>query len=161
MQRTRAQEQFSFAYITAVASQAEIQVELRRLDEDGIDGELISDVGTEPRLDFQAKSTYQEVEKPDHVAYPLKVENYNKLIKATTVPRILIVTLVPANIEDWLLQDGEKMLSRKCAYWYHLRGMKPSSNIDSETVHIPKSQVFSAEALKKLIELADAGDLDD
>ena len=161
MQRSRAQEQFSFAYITAVASQAKIQVELRRLDEDGIDGELISDGGTEPRLDFQAKSTYQEVEGPHHVAYPLKVNNYNKLVKATTVPRILIVTLVPANIDDWLIQDGDKMLARRCAYWYHLRGMPPSTNADNVTVHIPKSQVFSADALRTLIAMADAGDLDD
>ena len=91
----RAKEQFSFAYITAVASHARLLVELRRLDDDGIDGTLISDVGTEPRIEFQAKSTSEDVERDDHIAYPLKVANYNKLVKPTTVPRILIVVIIP------------------------------------------------------------------
>ena len=108
MNPTRAQEQFSFAYITAVASQAEIQVEFRGLDEDGIDGQFVSDQGSEPRIDFQAKSTSRTgVEHPSHLSYPLKVDNYNRLVKPTTNPRILIVMIVPRDVDECDRRDSQ------------------------------------------------------
>ena len=161
MQDRRAQEQFSFAYITAVASRAKIQVELRRLDEDGIDGELISDQGTEPRIDFQAKSTSDDIDRTHHISYPLKVENYARLIKRTTAPRILIVTIVPPTPEQWLEQDTEHLVARRCAYWEILKGRDPTDNRRIVTVDIPKSQIFSPENLEELMLRADRGDLDD
>ena len=161
MQDSRAQEQFSFAYITAVASQAKIQVELRRLDEDGIDGEFISDQGTEPRIDFQAKSTNDEIEWTDRISYPLKVENYARLIRRTTAPRILIVTLVPSAWDQRLNQDIERLIARRCAYWEILRGRAPTENRNTITIDIPKSQIFSPEKLEELMRRADRGDLDD
>ena len=161
MNRNRAQEQFSFAYITAVASQAQVQVEIRRLDDDGIDGEFISDRDSEPRIDFQAKSTNPDVERPSHLAYPLKVSNYNDLVKRTTAPRILIVMIVPRNVDAWLQQNTEGMLARRCAYWHTLRGQPPSGNSSRETITIPKAQIFSPQALTELVAKADAGDLDD
>ena len=156
----RAKEQFSFAYITAVASHARLLVELRRLDDDGIDGTLISDVGTEPRIEFQAKSTSEDVERDDHIAYPLKVANYNKLVKPTTVPRILIVVIIPHEIHDWLDQNNNRLLTRHCAYWVHLQGGEPSANRSKKTVTIPKDQIFSPKNLAFLMNLADTGGLD-
>ena len=161
MQDSRAQEQFSFAYITAVASQARIQVELRRLDDDGIDGELISDQGTEPRIDFQAKSTSEDIEHLDHISYPLKVDNYARLIRKTSAPRILIVTIVPPEPEQWLDQNTERLVARRCAYWEILKGRGPTSNIRTVAINIPKSQIFSPETLTELMQMTDAGDLDD
>ncbi len=161
MQESRAQEQFSFAYITAVASLARVQVELRRLDDDGIDGELISDLGTEPRIDFQAKSTREEIEHADHIAYPLKVENYAKLIKQTCAPRILIVTLVPADPGQWLDQNPERLVTKRCAYWTILRGKEPTHNRRTIAITIPKTKIFSPENLEELMRRADRGDLDD
>ena len=161
MQESRAQEQFSFAYITAVASQAKVQVELRRLDDDGIDGQLISDQGTEPRIDFQAKSTFQPVEHTDHISFPLKVENYDRLIKKTSAPRILIVTIVPPTRDEWLHQNTERLLARRCAYWEDLKGRQPTANRETITIEIPKSQIFSPENLADLMRRADTGDLDD
>ena len=161
MNRSRAQEQFSFGYITAVASQAQIQVEIRRLDDDGIDGQFVSDQGSEPRIDFQAKSTNPSVERPSHLAYPLKVGNYDSLIRRTTVPRILIVTIVPRSINEWLSQNTEGMLARRCAYWHILRGKDPTGNHSTVTVDIPKDQILSPQALTELIAKADTGELDD
>ena len=161
MQESRAQEQFSFAYITAVASAAKVQVELRRLDDDGIDGELISDQGTEPRIDFQAKSTFQAIEHANHISYPLKVENYALLIRRTSAPRILIVTIVPSTRDQWLHQNTNRLLTRRCAYWEILKGRQPTANRQTITIDIPKSQTFSPENLAELMRRADTGDLDD
>ena len=161
MQRNRAQEQFSFAYITAVASQAQIQVEIRRLDDDGVDGQFISDQGSEPRIEFQAKSTSLDIERPSHLAYPLKVGNHDSLIKRTTTPRILIVTIVPHNIDEWLSQNTERLLTRRCSYWHILRGEDPTGNHAIVTVDIPKEQILSPQALTELIAKADLGELDD
>ena len=161
MHQSRAQEQFSFAYITAVASQARIQVELRRLDDDGIDGILISDEGTEPRIEFQAKSTYSDIERTDKISYPLKVGAYNRLIKETTTPRILIVMIVPSCPNDWLDQDQERLVTHRCAYWANLRGQSPTTNKGTKTITVPKTQIFSPDKLRYLIQRADTGDLDD
>lgn len=161
MQLSRAQEQFSFAYITAVASQARIQVELRRLDDDGIDGILISTEGTEPRIEFQAKSTYSNVERADRISYPLDVSAYNRLVKETTTPRILIVMIVPSCPTKWIDQDQERLVTYRCAYWAILRGQSPTTNKQKKTISVPKTQIFSPEELRYLIKRADAGDLDD
>ena len=161
MHVNRAQEQLSFAYITAVASQAQVQVELRRLDDDGIDGCLIWDQGTEPTIDFQAKSTASDVVKPDHIAYPLNVSNYNRLVKLTTTPRILIVMVVPDCIDQWTDPDHDRLLTRYAAYWHNLRGEPETGNKNTKTVHIPKHQILSAAAVANLIEQADAGGFDD
>ena len=161
MKDSRAQEQFSFAYITAVASQAMVQVELRRLDDDGIDGELISDQGTEPRIDFQAKSTSDDIDHTGHILYPLKVENYARLIRKTSSPRILIVTIVPPTRDQWVQQNAERLLARRCAYWEILTGRQPTENRRTITINIPKSQIFSPENLSDLMRRANTGDLDD
>ena len=161
MQQSRAQEQLSFSYITAVASQARIATEFRRWDEDGIDGVLISDQGTEPRIDFQAKSVTGGIPDSDHIAYALKVNNYNRLTKSTTNLRILIVMVVPSCIEEWTDQNNERMQTRYSAYWHSLRGCPPTDNTQTKTVHIPKRQILNPSAVQYLIERADVGDIDD
>lgn len=161
MQHSRAQEQFSFAYITAIASKVRIQVELRRLDDDGIDGILISDQGTAPRIEFQAKSIGPSTEQLHQISYPLKVEHYSQLIRKTTAPRILIVMIVPQDPENWLSQDTEQLVTKRCAYWEVLRGRPPTYNHSQINIRIPKSQVFSPEDLTALIQWADEGNLDE
>ena len=160
MQLSRAKEQLSFAYITAVASQARVQVEFRRLDEDGIDGVLIWDEGTEPRIDFQAKSMTADVTDSDHVAYDLNVKSYNRLVKPTTDPRILIVMVLPRSIDDWVHQNDERMLTRYSAYWLSMRGWSPTDNVETERVQLPKNNILTSKAIEDLVLLADSGGFD-
>jgi hypothetical protein len=55
-------EQFSLAYIRAVAAQAGYQVTRPETDT-GIDGTLMDDAGRRSRIDFQAKSTADDIQR--------------------------------------------------------------------------------------------------
>lgn len=56
---------------------------------------------------------------------------------------ILIVVLVPSNINDWLKITEEDMLMRKCGYWVSLKGQKPTKNTNNITVELPRQNLFT------------------
>ena len=100
-------EQFSLAHIRAVAAQAGYQVTRPETDT-GIDGTLMDDAGRRSRIDFQAKSTADDIQRDRRLHFPLPVRNYDILRDATpSAMRILIVVLMPRDNGQWLHQtDG-------------------------------------------------------
>ena len=71
------------------------------------------------------------------------------------------MTIVPPTRDEWLHQNTERLLARRCAYWENLKGRQPTANRETITIEIPKSQIFSPENLADLMRRADTGDLDD
>lgn len=67
------------------------------------------------------------------------------------MPRILVVVLVPENINDWLAQSEQQLAMKHCGYWLSLRGMEPNSNSTTVTVHLPRIQCFSVNALRDMM----------
>src|SRR5438874_4721373 len=127
-------EQFGRAYVRAVASVAGFSVYEPDVDDDSVDLGLASR-GAEgttraPRLEMQLKSTsVQDVLEDEHLRFPLPVKNYNDLRPENLlVPRILVVALLPAEMEDWLTQNEEQLAMRRCAYWLSLRGREATEN---------------------------------
>jgi len=94
-----------------------------------------------------------------HLAYPLKIKNYDDLRPTNlAVPRILIVVLIPAEIEDWTSQSEAALELRRCAYWMSLRGEPGVTNETTKTVHVPRTQVFGSDALTAILDrIADGG----
>jgi hypothetical protein len=68
------------------------------------------------------------------------------------VPRILVVVLVPENIENWIQQSEEEMCTRHCAYWVSLLGMPATRNTTSVTVELPRRNLFTVEALESMMQ---------
>lgn len=95
----------------------------------------------------------------DYIRYPLKVKNYNDLRKNALVPRILVVLLVPENLEDWLQQSEAEMCMRNSAYWMSLREPPETQNIANVTVCLPRSNQFTVPALKSMIQSISEGSL--
>lgn len=150
-------EEFSYAYIHAVASVAGCTVNLWRQDEESIDitlrmrggdGPIIS-----PELDIQAKCTGQSaVLRNDHIAFPLSRKNYDDLrLGNTSNPQILVVVLVPPEIERWLMQSEDLLAMYHCGYWTSLQGMPPTHNESSVIVNVPRNQIFTVEALDQIM----------
>ena len=81
-------EQFSLAYIRAVVASAGYQMVRPEPDTDSVDGILMSDFGSRPRIEFQAKATAQDIVRSGNLHFPLPIKNYNELIIHTKVPRI-------------------------------------------------------------------------
>ena len=156
MQLSMKKEEFSRAFVLAIAAKAGCSnskpsvdcdsVDLT-LSMDGIQGALLQSAG----LDIQLKCTSQDLENDGVFKFPLPIKNYNDLRAKVMTPRILVVVQVPEEIEDWLLQDSDKLCLFKCAYWYSLAGLPDTNNTSSVTVHIPTTQVFTAKFLEDAI----------
>lgn len=152
-------EEFSYAYIYAVVSAAgySCQISSRPMDIGGIDV-IISGEEQEyslypPRLEIQVKSTSTDIIDDKFVRYPLKLKNYNELRKPKTlVPKILVVVLIPNELSEWVRQSETELCVRRCGYWLSLKGQPETRNTESVTVYLPRTQLFSVDSLKNIMQ---------
>ena len=152
-------ERLSLAYIQAVAARAGFLVVEPKVDLDSVDGMLRSTTGKRPQIDFQAKCSSQDLLKADHVAFPLKLKNYEDLRADRTNPLILIVVLLPEDEAGWLSQSEDELVKRRCGYWLSLQGQPAVSNASQVTVKLPRIQLFDVQQLSGLMSRAETGPL--
>lgn len=152
-------EDFSLAYINAVTSSVgySLQTATRRLDDSGIDATITvpGKINSKrlPRFDVQIKSTSQDSLNDELIKYRLKAKNYNELRSEDPfVPQLLIVVLLPADVDDWLSQTEESLCLKRCAYWLSLRGQPPLDDQATITIEIPRQNVLSPNALRTIME---------
>ncbi len=157
-------EEFSYAYVSSVASAAGYKFEIasRPLDMGGIDGSIVGTASEysfyPPRLEVQVKSTSMPVVSEEFIRYPLKLKNYNELRKRKTLtPRILIVVLIPENSEEWVKQSEVELCLRRCGYWMSLQGEPETKNQESVTVYLPREQLFTVNYLKRMMQNIETG----
>ena len=157
MMRNIRMEQLSLAYIRSVAAEAGYQVTRPEVDNDSVDGVLMSSSARRPRIDFQAKATARENIRADGLHFRLPLKNYNDLRADTRTPRILVVMVMPESESDWLTQTEEELCLRYCCYWVSLAGQPPRQNTSSVTVQIPVDNVFNKAQLEHLMAEANEG----
>lgn len=151
-------QQFSLAHIRAVAADAGYKVTVPESDTDSVDGVLMADFGRRPRIEFQAKATTRDVLGNGILRFPLPLKNYDELRADVLTPRILIVVLVPREKPQWTNQTEDELCLRHCGYWLSLEDAPARPNVSSVTVHIPDSNVFSADRLTDIMQKAERGD---
>jgi hypothetical protein len=158
MHETRRKEQFSLAFVIAVATIAGFAVEAVRIDDDSVDFWLVSRrkhyLIQSPRIEVQVKCTAAHAVANGELHFPLPLKNYNELRAVDThLPRLLFVVTVPKDLNDYIavLPDG-LFLRAKC-YWVSLRGMTETSNSETVTVSIPAAQCVTPESLQILMDL--------
>ena len=164
MQLTDQQEEFSYAYIHAVATVAGYGVirSPRVVDNAGIDL-ILSALGDrnlprEPSLHVQVKCTYQDIRNENQLAYPLDKATHHRLCREVSTSRILVVIFVPSTLTNWLTHSEEELILRHCGYWLSLRGETPTSNKKNQTVYLPRTQRFDPTALQSMMQRIDAGE---
>lgn len=145
-------EQFSRAYVTAVAAGAACSILRPEVDDDSIDLVLMRKTTggqvRSPRLDVQLKATAADCVGAEAVRFQLGIKNYNELQPTNfLIPRILIVVVMPPDIADWVDHDELRLVLRKCGYWISLRDYPATDNRSSITLAIPRGQVFSVQSL--------------
>lgn len=166
MDKNSQKEEFSYAYIQAVASVAgySVQIKPRLMDNAGIDLtiEVPNQIGfmLSPKFDAQVKCTSStKIIDHDLIKFPLPVKNYNRLIHPKVLaPQILIVVLVPENIEQWLQISETETIMKKCGYWVSLKGQPETTNTSNITVTIPRENVFSPSSLKLIMDKISRGE---
>ena len=61
-------------------------------------------------------------------------------------PRVLVVLILPSDDKRWIEHSVQRLLIRRCAYWLKMTGL-PTSSKAFKTVRLPKTNVFSPDAL--------------
>jgi len=154
-------EQLSVAYVQAVAARAGFSVERVLVDRDSVDlkvcgrgwmggGATLSS----PELGIQLKATSRPVDLAggtERFSFALSRKNYNDLVRATLVPRILVVVVMPESEAEWLTLTPEALTLRRCAYWKSLRGAAPTENGTGQAVHLSRARSFTHESLRELL----------
>jgi hypothetical protein len=152
-------EEFSYAYIQALASTAGyvFQRTTTPLDNVGIDV-IITGVGDRttkgfPQLYLQVKSTSLNLLGDREIKYPLRVKNYEELRQENQYPPlILVVVLMPEYVDDWLEQSEAELCQKACGYWVSLEGEPPTENKQTVTVYLPRTNLLNVSALKSLMQ---------
>lgn len=158
-------ERLSVAYVRAVTARAGAKFTENDAPEYGVDG-FIRAVKKLPsgkytatgflfHCQLKATSTCELV--GDCVVYDMKVNAYNKLAQwEGNSPCILVLFRLPENPTEWLRLDEDQLLLRNCCYWEHVTG-PPSANTGSQRVKIPRSQTFTPDAVRELLEKVKQG----
>lgn len=159
LQPNLCKEQISIAYAHAVATAARCKLQDVDIDDHGVDAVLMQTPPDEllgnVKIDVQLKCTSGDVLKDQHLAFQLPKFNYDKLRGEYRLdPAILIVMLVPSDLEDWVTQDEDALTVVRCAYWMSLRGMPSIGDQDSKVVHLPRGNIFNVESLLAMMERA-------
>lgn len=154
--------ELSYAYLHAVASRAGLGCEVagRHTDGDGVDAivrarERFSgqSVLTRFTVEIQLKATSTEpaIDARDRYPFSLAIDHYDKLRDVEAgAQQILVVLFLPGDPTRWLAHSPEGLIARRCAYWVSLRGAPESGNTTSQTVYVPRSNVFSVEGLRSV-----------
>lgn len=156
--RNHRQEALCRAYVQAVAARGGMSCSVPSPDY-GIDltlndiepmGAGLAESGY--KLDIQAKSTTRAAVAKEAIRFDLPVQGYEVLRQASVgCPRLLVVLVLPDEEAHWTSQTEDALILRHCAYWLSLRGRRRTSNRRSIRVSLPRSNVFSVEALRGLL----------
>lgn len=166
MDRNIQQEEFSYAYIqtVAVAAGYSVVIKPRAIDFAGIDLsiEMLGENGNTlfPKFDAQVKCTAQNLNcDQNSIKFPLPIKNYKRLIHNNPlVLQLLILVLVPTDINEWIKISEEETLLKKCGYWQSLKGMPPSENRSKVTIDIPRKNLLTPSNLSKIMQKISNGE---
>lgn len=157
-------EQFSFAYIQAIAAQIGLNYSKDAVDDDSVDIRLSGKGFTggkirNPKIEIQLKCTSQDVVKGDVIKYPLKLKNYNDLRgEDVAAPRYLMVLVVPERIGNWTHFTNNALVLFNNCYWASLRYEPETKNSASVSVEISVEQKVTTESLMSLMKMASKGE---
>jgi len=112
-----------------------------------------------PKVDIQLKATRQaDVEHDAFISWALDIDHYEQLRAPALVPHLLVVLLLPQNIDQSVEHTAEQLVLRRCAYWVTMTGMDAATiGQQTQTIRLPKSQMFSPSALTRILEKVSQG----
>jgi hypothetical protein len=160
------QEEISKAYVHAIAAARSFSIAKWSQDHGGIDTSIRADhpVGTghlaKAAVDLQLKATTQQtVLRKRHVAWRLDLAHYDSLRRAASTPHLLVVLVLPPQLDQQIEHTVNELLLRKCAWWVNMTG-KPAGKPNKSaqvTVQLPLTNVFSPAQLWDIMEKISQG----
>ena len=161
---TSCMETLQVGYLHAVAAAAGCAL-ASPFPDNGIDwhvshGSSAHTVDDEATIKVQLKCTHQIPPNPpgSHFSFTLDNDHLRKLAQSrVAVHKILVVMLVPREIDQWLLARPDRLELRHCCYWVNLAG-QPVTGRRRTNVRIPTGQVFDDRALCAIMARVGAGE---
>jgi hypothetical protein len=161
----RQKEQFSVAWLRALAAHAGVRVLTCDVDDDSVDAQLARTVKQgavrkAPRLDVQLKCTETDDGEGEDLTIVLKAKNYDDL-RATDrhVPAVLVVVTVPRDLGRWLSVRDDGMLLCQAAFYTSIVGAPASARNDGgATVKVPRKNRLTTESLGSLLDRVGQGE---
>ena len=148
-------QQFSDAYVSAVAAAAGFTTSKPDVDDDSVDLKISANKrfhASRAELNLQLKCTAGIDRGKGTFPFELMVKNYEELRGTDVlVPRLLVVVCVPENVNEWLTQEEDGLTMYHCGYWHSLRAADPSSNLKSVTVQINTKNTLTVTELTRLM----------
>lgn len=158
-------EQFSLAYLHAVASVAGFNLGDFHVDDDSVDV-ILKAPGViagirHLHLNVQLKCTQNLAGDDEYWSFQLKRKNYEDLrCENVHVPAILVVLHVPRDVASWLVPGEDDMTLSRRAYWVSLTGRAPlPPDKQSVVVHVPRQNVFDVAGLHSIAKRLASGAL--
>jgi hypothetical protein len=163
MHGTNKQEEFSRAYMCALAAPLGFNKGNFEVDDDSVDIVFKAKYDSTskircPHIAFQLKCTKLTFNKDGYLHFPLKIKNYNDLRGDNQIyPIYLAVLCVPENEKDWVEVKPEELLLRYSAYWISLKNEPSVKNKKSVTINISKQQKLDKDSFKLLMDKMSEG----
>jgi hypothetical protein len=159
MNITQQQEEFSDAFVLAIAAAVGCTTAKPAVDDDSVDWTLSCRLKPRrPKLDLQLKSWTNPALTGGALSYPLKLKNYDDLRSTElSVPRILVLVTLPPSLDDWVKLTQDELILRHSAYWTCLQGLGPSTNASTVNVNIPTTNLFDCSGLSGIMNRLNAG----
>jgi hypothetical protein len=150
------QAAFSGAYIRAVCAVAGCAVAVPEPDIDKLDftvhSRVVGSLLSKPQINIQAKCERSGLATKAPIPYALDLETYDNLRDPLVVsPRILVLVLVPEHESEWLAQSEKELIMSHCGYWLSLKGLPASKNETSQTVYLPRTNIFTPAVLQEMM----------
>ena len=122
--------------------------------DDGIDWVVthrsnIHTIGRSAHIEVQLRSTAQVVPPlGDYFPFRLDSDTFDRLTEESHYQRLLIVCVLPSDIEKWICADqsSDTFQVRHLSYWYKLKP-EQRTGVTSTTIQVPTTQVFDDLAL--------------
>jgi hypothetical protein len=157
------QEQFSIAFVTAVAAAAGYSCvpTPRAMDNAGLDLAVFDRTVPDPfpQLYLQVKSKQvARIPSGQSVSLDLARHQYEQLRRGSRgIPCLLVLVLVPPERRQWLRMTPAEMTLKRSAFWTSLQGAPTSGNQSTVRIHLPLSQMFGPAELRGIMNKAGEG----
>jgi hypothetical protein len=163
---TKLMEQLQEGYVASVAATAGCSVEFTRRDLYTLDAMIIKSLDEERQeisLKAQLKCTTRG--KPDPAkgsfSYQFKrAADFKRLAMPRKDPKAILLVMVTTPVQvEWTECDHEMLTVRHCCYWVSLEGRTVRPGVKSPTVQVPTANIFDSEALTKIMDKLDRGEV--
>jgi len=157
---THTKEQYSIAFVHALATRARCKVDGLAVDDEQVDVTIRQRAKrlhySRTAVDVQLKCTSRDVIKKDGLHFSLPRHQYDGLRERGIIPKILVALAVDSEFDNWMKLSSEEILLRGSAYWIGMDD-QPEISGESTTLLLPSTNRFDVDQLVDMLHRIDQG----